>query len=533
MRVKLVNRVMIKMRKILIYLVIIIFGTCSTSVILIFHLGEIPTHLPQSYKYENILEHEKFEIKFLDTTKANELVNKSVDIGFSRSGIAGNYENTGDFEERTFTGQDCNIYTVLPTKYIASVWAVFEQKSDSVRKLFLVYKVYFDDRDATNPCLRILAAGTKTAQNASVFITLWYDGKPTVSRYFVIYDNTSKDISATYRDITYRNLLVTFPLAKFKTIATLTNVSLSSLKCDLDMTVPVVYPERNFVREFGACGSPWYDFVGGRDATAMVEWIEYYKLLGVQNFHIPQTSLTMDHDMTKVWNYYQAEGTLEVIDFPVPIERYVGDKTYELKKSIEKVSHSSCLLRNMHRYKYIVFIDLDDFIMLYNNHTLHSLMATFDAKNMFAVSKLPSFDYFLEYGPQVNFNDPLISSKYLQHSGMGNIKNKTKEKPIINVSKCVFAVQHGCTLNIRGSFSGQRVPATEASVAHYRRSCSSHYKLDERGEKRTDGNKVGVCEEIIKKGGVRNDRMLEHRLKLIQEVTRVMSILGLSDNLHY
>ncbi len=117
--------------------------------------------------------------------------------------------------------------------------------------------------------------------------------------------------------------------------------------------------------EFGVCHAIAYYHV---DPYRLVEWLEMLQLTGVGKVVFYNSSLQQAE--SKMLEYYQSEGLVEVYQFPplaLPETQY--DATL---RQVLALNH--CLYRNMHRFKYIIPIDTDEFIMPRATRTLSSLI---------------------------------------------------------------------------------------------------------------------------------------------------------------
>ena len=87
-------------------------------------------------------------------------------------------------------------------------------------------------------------------------------------------------------------------------------VNLSSV-VPLSLPVQPVTPAKN---TFAYCGSPRYK---QQDATAVVEFVEYYKFLGVQKFYLYIESVS--DEVWKVIRYYESHDVVDVKNWSLPV----------------------------------------------------------------------------------------------------------------------------------------------------------------------------------------------------------------------
>ena len=119
-------------------------------------------------------------------------------------------------------------------------------------------------------------------------------------------------------------------------------------------------------------------------AFDIVEWIEYYRLMGVDHFVI--YNFTSDPLTDKVLRYYVNTGLLEVVQWHIPNHVIPKKHYYELVKYNEIHSAGQFAMNNDFLYrvywssKFVINVDLDEFIVPLDGST--------DFKKL--IAKLPS-----------------------------------------------------------------------------------------------------------------------------------------------
>ncbi|XP_013413101.1 glycosyltransferase family 92 protein F13G3.3-like [Lingula anatina] len=116
-------------------------------------------------------------------------------------------------------------------------------------------------------------------------------------------------------------------------------------------------------QSFGVCiQTPLYDF---KNFLKLVEAFEMYKILGAR--HVTMYNYTGDPVLNHVLEAYVAQGFLDVIQWPLPreIRVNVSDDLYNegVYYYAKLAAVQDCLYRNMHKFKYIVFMDTDEVIV--------------------------------------------------------------------------------------------------------------------------------------------------------------------------
>ena len=109
----------------------------------------------------------------------------------------------------------------------------------------------------------------------------------------------------------------------------------------------------NKVSQFTVCLHSPFDFKDDR-SHEIVEWIELNKLMGADRFVFYNYSSHPNNDA--ILNLYQRNALADVVQWKLPAHadvHYLG----------QVVSMTDCLYRNFHSSKYIVYLDLDEFII--------------------------------------------------------------------------------------------------------------------------------------------------------------------------
>ena len=136
------------------------------------------------------------------------------------------------------------------------------------------------------------------------------------------------------------------------------------------VTSPVEKP-RNFIwltdskksssSEFTVCLHSPFDFKTDK-ASAIVEWIELNKLMGGDTFIIYNYSSSPLND--EVFKLYHKRGLVNVVQWDLPTQadiHYLG----------QVAAMTDCLYRNFYSSKFIVYLDLDEFIIP-RQHYVHN-----------------------------------------------------------------------------------------------------------------------------------------------------------------
>lgn len=139
-------------------------------------------------------------------------------------------------------------------------------------------------------------------------------------------------------------------------------VSLSTDHCKSPSNIlPIIYPQQQN-RKFTVCVSPLnYRY---SKAYELVEMIELNRILGAEYFVFYNYST--DSNVDRVLEYYKEQGLVEVLKWNLPMKVDTWPKKkepVEIHYFAQLAALNDCLYRNMYLSKYVVFQDLDEFII--------------------------------------------------------------------------------------------------------------------------------------------------------------------------
>ncbi|XP_015116394.1 uncharacterized protein LOC107040705 [Diachasma alloeum] len=108
----------------------------------------------------------------------------------------------------------------------------------------------------------------------------------------------------------------------------------------------------------------------------LIEFIEYYEMMGIDHFTIYNSSVSPDVD--KVLEYYKLKLTATVLNWTLP-SIYVYEQT--LRHQGLFAALNDCLYRNTHhhRYKYVATFDVDEFLVPRRHDNIRELMNELDS----------------------------------------------------------------------------------------------------------------------------------------------------------
>ena len=181
-------------------------------------------------------------------------------------------------------------------------------------------------------------------------------------------------------------------------------VFLSLQKCSVSTAyIPLI--DNNLIStpkyNFTVCVTPFS--LHYNDVSRFVEHVEINRLFGADRF--VYYNLSTGENVTRVVQSYIQEGLAEVVPWPIPTE--IGDDIHYFG---QLPAQNDCLYRNMFLSKYIVFTDLDEFVVPKSTSNWHLMMAKVNRK----------------IGPRVSY---IFRNKFF-HINFPNHPNVTKDKEV-------------------------------------------------------------------------------------------------------
>uniref|UniRef100_A0A8C8R5F8 Glycosyltransferase family 92 protein n=1 Tax=Pelusios castaneus TaxID=367368 RepID=A0A8C8R5F8_9SAUR len=138
-----------------------------------------------------------------------------------------------------------------------------------------------------------------------------------------------------------------------------------------------------FSAEFTVCISTM--FGNYNNVLQFIQSIEMYKILGAQKVIIYKNSCSKL--MEKALEFYMAEGTIEII--PWPITRYLNVSSYwHFSMDAKDIGYygqitalNDCVYRNMYRSKFVVLNDIDEIILPIKHLDWKTMMSSLQEQN--------------------------------------------------------------------------------------------------------------------------------------------------------
>ena len=246
-------------------------------------------------------------------------------------------------------------------------WQIYRANAVEV----MTYSAFFDDRPAVGllPSIRMMVV-SHMPKNTEFYCHVWYAdlSHPYVTKLAV----TKTGRGDVINKIKYEQSLFSCALPSSYPVPS--HVSLSTVPCKpSSIYLPVIHSVRtSWEHEFGICVAIAF---GSVDTAEFVEWMEFHRLLGVTEFNIYDGDIS--GDMDEVFQYYTRLGWLRVHKMPPAVDEI----SYGAVKLSSPASLNDCMLRNVYRYRYMIVIDFDEFIVPKVKLNYHDLLEEINKEN--------------------------------------------------------------------------------------------------------------------------------------------------------
>ncbi|XP_071088459.1 beta-1,4-galactosyltransferase galt-1-like [Haliotis cracherodii] len=215
-----------------------------------------------------------------------------------------------------------------------------------------VFSAFYDDV-GTSAIVRLV--GLAVWNSVPLLCQLWFKDTKEVQLKEI---QARVDILKESHDRKYRAVYIKCDLPKKRRPYA---VSIVTKSCEKPLHFfPVLYSEKTSI-DFTMCVTP-LNFKYSR-AYELVEMVEFNKLMGARKlmFYNHSTGSNVD----AVLKHYAAEGSVKVVQWhlPMKVDTWPPSKEVEVHYFAQIAALNDCLYRHLHSSKYIVFTDLDEFII--------------------------------------------------------------------------------------------------------------------------------------------------------------------------
>ena len=279
------------------------------------------------------------------------------------------------------------------------------QKYEAKFGILYFYNAYLDNRrkSTTGSTIRIIAmADRQLLRDNTNYCTIWYDegtdpvisnkplqidrivplqwatiplitGKPQVTDRRQLNYTELKYPAHSYNAENYMPYLLTCDIPQHQAediplAVSIINSETMKSKCSSPSNYLKLVYNIEEKKNFAVCVKGLF-FLKDNLSVRLIEWIEILSILGASKIFL--YDLNVHPDMKKVINFYEEKGIIELTktslagnqpNEPIRQYEYLKDNLW-LQRFNSAAFLNDCFYRNIHRYKYIVNLDIDEIIV--------------------------------------------------------------------------------------------------------------------------------------------------------------------------
>ncbi|XP_067652362.1 uncharacterized protein [Haliotis asinina] len=331
---------------------------------------------------------------------------------------------------------------------------------------FYVFSAFFDDVVEASPIVRLLGLSTRGG-GGPLYCQLWFNDStgPDFLEVPIHVQRIPEDHGRKYGAV---YLKCSLP-HKRRPYA----VSVTRQSCEPPTNyLPVIHSEK-MSHEFTVCVTP-FNFKYSR-AYELVEMVEFNKLMGagLVMFYNQSTGKNVD----AVLQHYSKEGSAEVVQWhlPMKVDTWPPSGSPEVHYFAQLAALNDCVYRNLHRSKYLVFTDMDEFVIPKAEKNWTSMVQKKVAKNPNIGAFIIRCNFFRKDWPQYSkdFAGRSDAEKY-KSILLLNVLKENKAFNYFQRSKYIIVPSRVETVGIhniwalRPGFITDRVSTNDALLHHYR-----------------------------------------------------------------
>ena len=144
--------------------------------------------------------------------------------------------------------------------------------------------------------------------------------------------------------------------------------------------------------QVGVCVKPMHFHYN--KTLELIEFLELNQIFGVTKFTFYRD--TVSEQVQCVLKHYEQLGTIEVMPWDLKIESQTEIRTEGLFAAL-----NDCLYRNMNRFRYLMLIDFDEFIVPHTNMTIPQMLAHVDSQKIVVTGNVGRYGIKLPPQPKV------------------------------------------------------------------------------------------------------------------------------------
>ena len=343
--------------------------------------------------------------------------------------------------------------TPVPSRKVTKKWKFHEVISN-----VFVFAAYLDDRDGRY--LRFVSIAETNSDRTEPFICHFHSGRFSAGKFYQTCESHRRPYAA---------FIISCPVPETENVKDISKTGVvisnsTNLKTGYVRIEVVSSQKQKSVKTFNVCVPPLF---GNVSDDKLIEFIEVSKILGAEHFTFYAESFTLNRNLTKVLNMYRRNGEISLIPWQLPID---NDEIWYHGQS---VSVWDCLFRNLNHFKYIVFNDIDEFIIPKENKNwrlmINKLKSSEKDSNTIAAFRFQSaiFDNRGEAIP--SFAEEVKSLVTLNTVWRNEFVDKIRTKMIIDPYKVFEIGIHHLSKPLNDKYIAFNVDPQVALLHHYKK----------------------------------------------------------------
>ena len=317
-----------------------------------------------------------------------------------------------------------------------------------------LYSAYLDDRRQGPAYVRVVALLKRGSKpNFYCHFKNVVKSIPVVITYYEMCENHAKEYGGWLLSCEVPESMTSVPICD----VTITNNNLLSTNITATLPVIVLHNSQLVRQDVGLCVPPLF---GSIPSITLIEFIELSRLLGVDHvtFYDHQTS----REINKVLDYYSNLGIATVMPWDLPVDQkhiwYHG----------QLLAINDCLYRQQHRFQYLAFNDIDEFIVPHQHTNWTTMIDFLISSNHSSPARLAGMSF------QSAFFDPLLETNNrilfdLESDLRTKTFSKVRTKVLIRPENIFELGIHHISRTVAPHLDHIQVPPEVAFLHHYRK----------------------------------------------------------------
>ncbi|KAJ8309926.1 hypothetical protein KUTeg_011791 [Tegillarca granosa] len=237
---------------------------------------------------------------------------------------------------------------------------------------------------------------------------------------------------------------------------------------------------------FGMCLPPLF---GDISLSLLIQFIELSKILGATHFTFYKHNIS--ETVEKILSYYQNLGEVEVVNWKLPPE--VSER--EIWYHGQILAIQDCLYRNMARFEYLIFVDIDEFIIPKNEMTWIEML-NFNTNNNNKLELIAGYSFKSAFFDPKQIPDMSQQLTFLQLLQRNVIYSTLRTKLIVRPQMVFEMGIHHASKLLNMNFTVLEIKPEIAIIHHYR-PCVINYEPTMKCYKSVRDDTILKYEEVL------------------------------------